>query len=356
MSEKSPKNSDEKVNQYNRGDIPEPAESPKKKKMSLIWYIVAGVSLMIIGAAIALVLSRSGKEAGPSDNGTGDSHAVVNNETTASPASNTPVTTAAPVTASPTTEAPSVTAVPTTAAPVTAVLSTEVPSSEVPPTEMPSSEVPSTEMPSSEVPTTEVPITEVPTTPVWVITPLVIVQQPVSVTVHEGENAVFTVVAQGDGVQYEWEASYDSGTTWGSWDQYTSSITVYGKPNRDGRLFRCKVWDRYGNTIYSDVAVMGVIVQSTPAPLVIVQQPASVTVHEGENAVFTVVAEGDGVQYEWEASYDSGTTWGSWDQYTSSITVYGKENRNGRLFRCKVWDQYGNTIYSDVAVMGVISP
>ena len=97
MSERSPENSSGKGNQYNRVEAPqdsqiqyyyhhdtldpeaaekafvagsvqhEPAEGLKKKKKSFIWYIVAGVSLMVIGAAVALVLSRSGKNAAPTD-------------------------------------------------------------------------------------------------------------------------------------------------------------------------------------------------------------------------------------------------------------------------------------------------
>lgn len=84
---------------------------------------------------------------------------------------------------------------------------------------------------------------------------LVIVIQPKSVTVREGEAAVFRVKARGNGLKYQWQYSQDNGKTWKNSSIAAAKTEEYtikaGKANCDQK-FRCVIMDIYGVESISD--------------------------------------------------------------------------------------------------------
>ena len=123
-----------------------------------------------------------------------------------------------------------------------------------------------------------------------------IVTPPADLTVCPGSNAVFTVVASGAGLTYQWQANgmslangaHFAGVT-------TSNLTVINVTSADALIYTVVVNGSCDNsnatatlTVLTNVAIM------TP--------PANLTVCPDDNAVFTVVATGTGLTYQWQTN------------------------------------------------------
>ena len=179
---------------------------------------------------------------------------------------------------------------------------------------------------------------------------LAITQQPVSVTVAEGETAKVTVVATGDGLSYRWYYKNPgaSGYTYtSSFKGNTYSVTMNAE--RNGRQVLCRVYDKYGNSVQSNTVKL-----SMKTTVKITQQPVSVTVAEGETAKVTVGAVGDGLSYRWYYKNPGASGY----TYTSSFkgntySVPMTAERNGRQVLCRVYDQYGNSVQSNTVKLSM---
>ncbi|MGN0598926.1 MAG: hypothetical protein ACI4JK_03430 [Oscillospiraceae bacterium] len=96
----------------------------------------------------------------------------------------------------------------------------------------------------------------------WVtlgVLPIVIIKQPVDVTVAVGKKATFTVAANGEGLTYQWQISTNGGSTWKSFANTTDTFSITAKADYDGYMYRCIVTDVYGNSVISEGATLYVI-------------------------------------------------------------------------------------------------
>ena len=166
--------------------------------------------------------------------------------------------------------------------------------------------------------------------------PVEIISDPEDVSVKEGEQATFTVVAEGENLSYQWQWSKD-GVTWknstaAGYNTDTFSFKMNAK--YAGRQYRCMVTD--GNeTFYSKGGLL-----SLKALISIISGPEDVSAQEGEQATFTVVAEGENLSYQWQWSKD-GVTWkNSTAAGCNTDTLSFKMNAKyaGRQYRCMVTD------------------
>jgi hypothetical protein len=177
------------------------------------------------------------------------------------------------------------------------------------------------------------------TTPGSTIT---ITQQPQSTTVVAGGVATFTIAATG-ATSYQWRKNgvAISGATGTS---YTTPAVVY--PGDDGALFSCLVTGP-GGSLASSNATLTVTPAVVPNLPVIVQQPQSVSVTEGETATFTVVANfADSYQWRRNGAVISGGVAAS---YTTPVLALGD---SGALYDCVVTGA-GGDVTSAVAVVTV---
>ena len=186
-----------------------------------------------------------------------------------------------------------------------------------------------------------------------IVSTLRITTQPVDFEGKIGETAVFTVVAEGEGLSYQWQVSTDGGKSW-----VNSSMTGYNtatfKPEifhqRLSYQFHCVVKDSKGNSVTSNAVKM---VKAVTGPK-ITAQPVDYTGKIGETATFTVAAEGEGLSYRWQVSTDGGKSW-----VNSSMTGYNtatfkpeiSQQRLSYLFHCVVKDSNGNSVTSDAVKM-----
>ena len=184
---------------------------------------------------------------------------------------------------------------------------------------------------------------------------LMIIAQPQSKRVSIGEEAKITIGATGHGLTYSWELSQDGGTTWKKSTVdgcLTSAITFTTIKSYHGRMYRCVVTDENGNSVTSNGAT--VLIDELADELMIIAQPQSKRVSIGEEAKITIGATGHGLTYSWELSQDGGLTWkkSTVDGYlTSAITFTAIKNYHGRMYRCVVTDENGNSVVSNGATV-----
>jgi hypothetical protein len=179
-----------------------------------------------------------------------------------------------------------------------------------------------------------------------------ITAQPSSVTVEEGQNAVFGATAAGLPVPaVKWETSANAGKTWTAVSGATSSqLTIAAaKTSLNGHEYRASFKNTVGEAI-SQAATL--TVQKAPA---IAQQPADLSVDEGQNAQFEAAASGfpaPGAQ--WEVSTDGGATWSPLEGATgANLTIPAVDSsQDGHLYRA-VFHNAAGTVTSRAALLSV---
>ena len=178
-----------------------------------------------------------------------------------------------------------------------------------------------------------------------------IVSQPEDYTGFTGDTATFSIIAEGEGLEYQWQVFKNN--AWKNTSltgNTTSTLYVPVIESRDGMTFRCVVTDASGNSAISDEVILTVDYGPN-----IVTQPENYLGTTGTTATFSIVAEGDNLKYQWQVYKN-----GNWKNTsltgntTSTLDVPVIESRDGMTFRCVVTDASGNTSISDEVSITVV--
>jgi len=183
---------------------------------------------------------------------------------------------------------------------------------------------------------------------------IIITQQPQALTVEDGHNGSFSIVAEGESISYQWQTAESSDAeTWGNiTDETTSIYSFTANISNNGKYYRCIVSDGT-NELYSNAALLTVTEDTSTYPPTIITQPSSVSVIEGETAIFSIAAEGINLQYQWQLSAD-GTTWIDLRVGTASTYSFvASLESNGYRYRCKVSNKNG-AVFSNAAELTVV--
>ena len=184
-------------------------------------------------------------------------------------------------------------------------------------------------------------------------TELAILEQPQDWTGAEGEYPSISVLAQGDGLTYQWYCRDVGGSVfYASSDKDDTYDSYPMAPSRDGRELYCVVTDRYGRSVRSESAFMRMSPSGEAAELTITAQPQDWYGTAGEYPHISVTAQGDGLRYQWYYR-DAGKTQfllssdrdNTYDSYPMTAA------RDGRELYCVVTDRYGNRVTSAHAFM-----
>lgn len=144
-----------------------------------------------------------------------------------------------------------------------------------------------------------------------------ITAQPTNQTVNAGQNATFTVAADGTPVPtLQWQVSTDGGSNWNDLTNAApysgvtlATLTVTTTSGLSGYRYRALATSTAGSAS-SNAALLTVNVPDV-APS-ITAHPANQTVNAGENAAFTVAADGSPAPaFQWQVSTDGGFVWNS---------------------------------------------
>ncbi|MCR5204855.1 MAG: carbohydrate-binding domain-containing protein, partial [Lachnospiraceae bacterium] len=177
-----------------------------------------------------------------------------------------------------------------------------------------------------------------------------ITEQPKDATVAENELAYFSIKAKGEGLKYLWQYKEKGKTTWTDWtSKTTADINVAYLSSRNGMSLRCKVTNKDGKELISNVATLTYTSASVPT---ITEQPKNASVKVGELAYFGIKAKGDGLTYLWQYKEKGKSTWTDWTtKKTADISVAYSSSRNGMSLRCVVTDKNGKKVTSNEAVL-----
>ncbi|WP_370748742.1 hypothetical protein [Eubacterium sp.] len=91
--------------------------------------------------------------------------------------------------------------------------------------------------------------------------PIIINAQPKDVSVAAGSATSFIVEATGEGLTYQWQVSSSNGERWGNTSlagAKTNILQLVAPSNYNGRLYRCVITDKNGNTVITDAAKLTV--------------------------------------------------------------------------------------------------
>ena len=168
-----------------------------------------------------------------------------------------------------------------------------------------------------------------------------------------GTMAKFTVVAEGEGLTYQWQlkkgSSWANLTTGGA---TTSTMTIKVDAGKNGKVYRCVITDANGEMIATKEVT--ITVKEPSNAIVIVSQPESYDGPSGKTARFTVVAEGEGLTYQWQLK--KGNSWAdltSGGATTSTLSIKADYSRDGKVYRCVITDANGEQIISDEATITI---
>ena len=179
--------------------------------------------------------------------------------------------------------------------------------------------------------------------------------QPEDYTGPIGSTAKFTVVANGEGLKYQWQVLKN-----GTWTNCSindgakkATLSLEAKDSRNGSKYHCIVTDTNGKTETSNEVTLTVV-----TPLAITTQPEDYSGPVGDYAVFNVSAEGEGLKYQWQVLKN-----GTWTNCsvndgakTDTLTLLIKDSRGGSKYQCVVTDKYGETLTSDEVTLTVKKP
>ena len=183
-----------------------------------------------------------------------------------------------------------------------------------------------------------------------------ITQQPQPQFVDAGQTATFTVVATGDDLTYQWQKQ--SGDDWVDLSGKTSATLSIPDPTLadNGSVYRCIIKDAIsdkqpgGYTLTSESATLTMV--AAPA---ITGQPASVIVTEGQDAVFTVEATGEGLKYQWQV-FRSEVWMDCIGEESPTLTLPSTAlTDDGLSYRCVVTSSHGTAVTSDAATLTVLA-
>jgi hypothetical protein len=163
-------------------------------------------------------------------------------------------------------------------------------------------------------------------------------KQPKSLEVTSGNEARFLVVAKGGNLRYQWQED-NKNISGANEPEY---IHKNAKKEDNGKRFRCIVSNSAGKAT-SKEAVLEVN-EKIIAPK-ITKQPVNITVKEGEEATFSVIATGTNITYQWykDNKKISGAN-------KSRYRVKGERELSGLNFYCIVSNAEGTVESNTVAL------
>ena len=185
-----------------------------------------------------------------------------------------------------------------------------------------------------------------------VLIPLAIKSEPVSCEATTGSTAEFSILATGYGLKYQWQ-TYKNGA-WVNCSRNdgakTATLSFEAKASRSGAQYRCVVTDADQQTVTSNVVTLTV-----NTPLEIIYEPNDAYGPIGYMAYFHVVAQGDGLKYQWQ-TYKNGA-WVNCSlndgARTNTLQLLIKQSRADSMYRCVITDAYQNTVTTQTVYMTI---
>lgn len=143
---------------------------------------------------------------------------------------------------------------------------------------------------------------------VQAVAPIVITEQPKSVTVLAGRVLRLSVTVTGSAPSYQWQRSTDAGASWQDWGGTAaeSGIVPTDKLSFSGNQYRVLVSNGVDAPVVSDVAT----VTLEGAPVRVTESQVDAIGYDGGKVIFRAYGTGSPApDWEWQVSADRGKTW-----------------------------------------------
>ena len=181
-----------------------------------------------------------------------------------------------------------------------------------------------------------------------------ITKQPAHYYGTVGSTAKYHVEAEGEGLTYQWQLK--KGSKWvnlSSGGATTQTLSIKVDESKDGKVYRCLITDKTGSSVPSDEVDLLVV----EPDIEIINQPESYVGQAGSTAKFHVDAEGEDLKYQWQLKKG-----GSWANLTSggattdTLSVKVDASKNGKTYRCIIYDRNDYTLTTDEVTITVKEP
>jgi len=187
--------------------------------------------------------------------------------------------------------------------------------------------------------------------------PVIIKSHPSSVSAEEGSGKVtFAVSVSGTNLTYQWFWRKNPNSAWlayGAASASASSLEIEPILARNGFQYYCEIKDKTGYKVSSNIATLTV----KESIISIVKQPVNVTAKDGSGDVyFSVIAAGTNLKYQWYWRKNSSSEWGVagyTGAKTATLTVGAISARNGYQYYCKIINECGKVMDTNVATLTV---
>lgn len=172
--------------------------------------------------------------------------------------------------------------------------------------------------------------------------------QPKNITVAEDAYGTFSVYSA-NGTKYQWQVK--DGGSWKDCTEpgsKTSTLTVSGKAENDGKEYRCVI-SNAGGSSESSAAVLSIKFRAPS----IMRQPQTVKAAEDEQVEMTIQVSGSDLVYQWQVQKDKSNVWTDCtgpgaDKDTIQLKAVA-ENKDNK-YRCIVSNR-GGSFTSNVAYL-----
>jgi gliding motility-associated-like protein len=177
--------------------------------------------------------------------------------------------------------------------------------------------------------------------------------QPQSKIVCEGNSAEFTVVANNEGLNYQWQVSTNNGISFTNISGATEASYSVSNTTAamNGNVYRAVVTGQCGVPAVSETAVLTV----NTAPSISVQ-PIDKSVCAGYDVTFNVSATGSHLSYQWEKSTDDGASWTAITGANGASYTVVNARQNGTQYRVAITGTCSQTVASAAAKLTVVKP
>jgi transcription elongation GreA/GreB family factor len=163
-------------------------------------------------------------------------------------------------------------------------------------------------------------------------TSITIKTQPKDAKVKSGSKAKFTVKVKEKNVTYQWFTVDLATLDWTVMAGETkATLNVVGTKANNGTMYRCRIRNKEGREVYSNVAFLTVTLQKP----VIKTQPKNLSVKSGKKVKFSVKASGKNITYQWFTRANAESEWqpvaGS---NKKDLNVVASKANNGSQYYC----------------------
>lgn len=155
---------------------------------------------------------------------------------------------------------------------------------------------------------------------------------PISISRCNGDKALFTVIANGNNLSYQW--SYNNTTITGA---NSPNLTIENIQATDSGAYTCAVTGTCGST-----PSLPAILKVLQAPLVTIQ-PINDTVCEDNTAIFKITTVGENINYQWQKNNINILNTGNYSgTNTNILTINNVTNYDNGLYQCRLINTCGS--------------